>query len=648
MSKVEAKEFNLCNILKERYSIEDYQREYRWKEKQITDLLEDLTEKFLNSNGEDHYFLGSIIISERDDQQQFIIDGQQRLTSLTLLLIYIYRTLKDQEALKGKIDKLIYSKDKGFNLNVAPRNECMHALRDGKSFDKDGQPESIVNIVECYENIEEDFRGHLAGDTGTPSDELELAPEALPKFAEWLIEKVYLVRITTDSDANAFAIFETMNDRGVNLTPTEMLKGYLLTKSPELRRQGLNETWKNLISKLKSIGPGEDADAIKAWLRSQHAQDTRERKKNAPPRDFERIGTEFHRWVSDKVEEKEEDKKIKGLQFTKEDDFANFISEDFSFYGKWYKFIRDVALKRLPLEEMKGMEAIRYNARNNFTLQRTVLLAPLRKGDDKATILRKLRIVSSYLDILIARRIWNYQSTAYSTMQYNMFLLIQDIRDEGIGIDDLKEILFERLKEMEKTEDPEKPHDSEKPYESLKTFGLHSRNTPRVRYLLARMTDYVQTQSGGTSRYDDYINYEVEHIWATNQYKEDLGYQDDFDHEWEFLEYRDRIGGLLLLPKKVNNSLGDKPYKDENASLKDNKDKITAYSRQSDNPLAYSLHEVAYDTSEGFPGFQQFIKRSNLEFKHHDDFKKEDLDERQELYRELCKQIWNPEKLRDM
>ena len=623
MSEVKAKEFNIRNILKERYSIEYYQREYRWEEKHITDLLEDLTEKFLNSEEEEHYFLGSIIINKENQQQQFIIDGQQRLTSLTLLLIYICRTLKDQESLKEEIDELIYSKGEGFNLNVDTRNECMEALRRRGVFAPDGAPESIKNIVECYKNIETFFQDNHAGDTSTPSDDLEL-----PKFAEWLIEKVYLVRITAHSSTDAYAIFETMNDRGVNLAPAEMLKGYLLTKSPEHRRKELNDFWKDLISQLKSIGNGgEDADAIKAWLRSQHAQDTRERKKDAPSRDFERIGTEFHRWVSDKEKE---------LQLIEEDHFANFISEDFRFYGEWYKFIRDVAEGKRPPE---GTEAIRYNARNNFTLQRTVLLAPLRKeeAENRPLILRKLRIVSSFLDILIARRIWNYKSTAYSTMQYNMFSLIKKIRGESIDrlINTLTQ---EYLGEMQET------------FDSQKTFGLHSRNTPRVRYLLARMTDYVQTQSGGTSRYDDYINYEVERIWADQYEKHGHNREQGgpFDHVHDFSEYRNRIGGLLLLPREVNRSLNDKPYRIRKIAPIEPDDKLSVYVEQSDNPLAYSLHKRAYETGVGKPGFQQFIKRSDLEFKHHDDFRKEDLDKRQALYRELCKQIWDPEKLRDM
>ena len=56
----------------------------------------------------------------------------------------------------------------------------------------------------------------------------ELAASALPYFADWLIENVHLVEITAYSDRDAYTIFETMNDRGLSLTPTDMLKGYLL------------------------------------------------------------------------------------------------------------------------------------------------------------------------------------------------------------------------------------------------------------------------------------------------------------------------------------------------------------------------------------------------------------------------------------
>src|SRR5437899_11626615 len=94
-------------------------------------------------------------------------------------------------------------------------------------------------------------------------------------------------------------------------------------------------------------------------------------------------------------------------------DFAHFIEKDFAFYARQYLRLRQAA-ETLT----RGLECIYYNAQNNFTLQYPVLFAPLRVEDAEEEILRKLRITGSYLDILIARRIWNWHAIDYSTMQY--------------------------------------------------------------------------------------------------------------------------------------------------------------------------------------------------------------------------------------
>lgn len=151
-----------------RYSIDYYQREYKWEAKQINELIDDLTTKFLQSyvskhhrsavERYGHYFLGSIIISDKDGQK-FIIDGQQRLTSLTLLLIYLYHRLADADH-KAQIAELIFSQKfgkKAFNLDVAERNDCMDALLADKQFDANDQPESVVNILARYHDIEDQF-----------------------------------------------------------------------------------------------------------------------------------------------------------------------------------------------------------------------------------------------------------------------------------------------------------------------------------------------------------------------------------------------------------------------------------------------------------------------------------------------------------
>lgn len=494
MKEIRGDAKNIRSLLSaSKYAIDYYQREYRWETKHIAELIEDLTGKFLESYDAKHertevekyghYFLGSIIISDRDGRK-FIIDGQQRLTSLTLLLIFLHRGLKEAEQ-QGQVADLIFSQKFGkrsFNLDVPERTACMEALYAGQAIDENGQPESIVNIQGRFRDIEEQFPEDLLGG-------------ALPFFADWLLENVHLVEITAYSDEDAYTIFETMNDRGLSLTPTDMLKGYLLANITETdARNQASKAWRERIADLQEWGKEEDADAIKAWLRSQHAQKIRERKKGAKPEDFDLIGTEFHRWVRDQEE---------ALGLKKSSDFARFIETDYQFYTRQY-----VRLRWAGWELTKGLEAVFYNAQNNFTLQYAVLLAPLRPDDPEPEILRKVRVVAAYLDILIARRVWNFRAIDYSTMQYAMFLVIKEIR--GLSSGDVATALAKRLA------------DDSEIFSSNDRFRLHGMNRRQIHRLLGRMTDYLETSSGMASRFTEYVAgrgqkaYEVEHVWANH------------------------------------------------------------------------------------------------------------------------------------
>lgn len=595
-----------------KYTIDYYQREYRWETKQIAELVEDLTGKFLESYDPahertevekyGHYFLGSIIISDRDGRK-FIIDGQQRLTSLTLLLIFLHRNIKDPEQ-QGQLAELIFSQKFGkrsFNLDVPERTQCMDSLYSGQPMDGAGQPESIVNILGRFQDLEDQF----------PDD---LLNAALPFFADWLLENVHLVEITAYSDEDAYTIFETMNDRGLSLTPTDMLKGYLLANITDGdARARASKVWRERIADLQEWGKEEDADAIKAWLRSQHAQKIRERKKGARPEDFDLIGTEFHRWVRDQEE---------ALGLKKSSDFARFIETDFQFYTRQYVRLRWAGYE-LKLNE--GLEAVFYNAQNNFTLQYAVLLAPIRPTDSEAEMLRKYRVVAAYLDILIARRVWNFRAIDYSSMQYAMFVVMKEIR--GLPAVDIARALTKRLADEPET------------FASNDRFRLHGMNRRQIHRLLSRMTDYLETASGLQSRYTDYVSgtgkqaYEVEHIWANHPER----HKDEFAHPSDFSDYRNRIGGLLLLPKSFNASFGALPYVDP-ADPKNSKQ--PHYLEQ--NLLARSLHPQAYQHN---PGFTRFLQSSGLSFKPHAEFRKADLDERSLLYLKLAEHIWNPNRL---
>lgn len=604
MSEILARAKTVRELLKGvRYSVDYYQREYKWQEKQIRELFHDLWSKFseefdLNHERQQvanypHYFLGSIIISKKETNN-FIVDGQQRLTSLTLLLLLLRQK---QSHLDGgvDVDELIVSKkfgQKSFNLDIDERKACMEALYEGQPFDPTDYSESVHNLSQRYSDLEQAW----------PE---ELDDQALPYFVDWLLEKVHLVEIVAYSDDDAYTIFETMNDRGLSLSPTEMLKGYLLSNitTESNRRVAANELWRREVLKLNETGKDIEADFFKAWLRSQYAEKIRERRKNAHPEDFDRIGTEFHRWLRDASSR---------IGLTRSDDFVRFIHTDFKFFSSIYRRLVAYSNELTP-----GFEHIFYNAQLGFTLQYMVLLAPLKPSDSEEAVRQKLRLVARYLDILLARRIWNFRSIAYSTMQYAMFLLMRDIR--ALSPEELSHKLYHLL-----------GNDAED-FRNNDRLRMHQQNRYTLHRLLARMTDYIEVQSGQPSNYLHYVSdgksrFEVEHIWADRHER----HAEEFPHPTDFSEYRNRIGGLLLLPKKFNASYGDLPYEE----------KQRHYNAQ--NLLTRSLHPQCYEHN---PGFLQFIRDTGLPFRAYSKFNKAELDERSELYLQLAELVWRPETL---
>ena len=607
---------SVLSLLSQKYRVDYYQRDYNWGSKQIRELIEDLTTRFRQYFEKGHsrqhvanygqYFLGSIIISGKGNER-FIVDGQQRLTSLTLLLIFL-DNLQRNRAPEERVDvaQLVYSAQygtKSFNLNVEERSACLKSLIEGVIPDHSGQPPSVQNLISCYNVIAEIFPDELLG-------------EPLPYFLDWLREKVMLVEITAFSDHDAYTIFETMNDRGLSLTPTEMLKGYLLANITDRNddRARADNVWKERIASLREIGKEEDSDCIKAWLRGQYADKIRDRRAGATPEDFDKIGTEFHRWV------RENRQRIGVLNSP---NFASFITSDLRFFAGAYSLAREAADSYTS-----DFESVFFNAQNSFTLQYPLMLAPLQLGDDENTVHRKMRLVATFIEIVLARRIWNFKAIDHSTMQYRAFLIMKGIR--GKSLEELREDLARRLSR----EGAER--DDYIDFETQRAFRLHGTNGPQVHRLLARLTEFVEIRSKRTTRYPEYANrssrkggYQIEHIWANHPER----HEDDFAHAGDFDVYRSRIGGLVLLPAPENASYSDMKYTD----------KVRHYAKQ--NLLACSLNTIAYENN---PGFSQFIKETGLRFWPMTEFRKADLDERQDLYVALASLCWSADRLNDI
>lgn len=609
-NKIEANNQSILQVLdNKKYTVDYFQREYSWQQKHIEQLITDLTSVFLAEYQPEHdrsevenynnYYLGPFVLSEKNGSRS-IIDGQQRLTSLTLLMIYL-NNLQKEYGINEKIETLIFSEKFGkqsFNIHVEERTSCLEGLLNhGVYTPKDNDDESTRNMAERYEDIEASF----------PKEDLDA--QKLPFFIDWLKECVVLVEIIAYSDDNAYTIFETMNDRGLNLTATEMLKGYILSRfKHQKQREKANASWKTAIQALHRYDKDEDQRFLQAWLRGKYAESIRPGSAGSKNEDFEKIGTRFHSWFRENLD-------LINLSADSHEDFVQFMDQEFVFFHRAYLQILDAKAQLKP--ELENVYYIQHWGIAD-SLSYPLMLASLKPTDASETVTQKINLVAKYIEIFVVRRALNFKKFAASSIRYTMYTLVKEIRN--CSLSELHDILNSKLNDMEQG------------WDGIANFRLHSQNKRFVKFFLSRVSAFVAQSSGVGHNFVYYHNntlgkpYEVEHIWA-NHFER---HTDEFSQEHEFDEFRNRLGGLVLLPKGTNQSYGDKPYSD----------KITHYIKE--NLLVQSLCELTYQNN---PNFLRFKEKYNLPFEAHLAFKKADIIKRQALYRALCELIWSFEPL---
>lgn len=618
MSSITPHYRSVTQLLQSRsFSIDEYQREYKWERRHIEELLSDLLARFWgeyrdgdtpkDASGYGEYFLGSIIVTERSGKS-YLVDGQQRVTSLTLLMIHLYRIAKESGLpVASTIEPLIFSDNFGepkFNLDIKERTPVIRALFNGDEYNAEGKDESIATILARYSDIEN----------------IDLSEElgvAFPGFIYWVMSNVGLIEISTNNDSQAYAIFETMNDRGKPLSPVDMLKAYLLAPiEDEDQRIRSNSVWKKTVLELVTWGdesdPERDGAAMKAWLRAQYATSVRERKAGSVDKDWELIGTTFHRWIRDNESSVGTGKAERNIQI---------MTEELPFFAEAYKLILQASANYT-----QGLEPVFYNAHNDFTWQNTVLLAALDPQDDQETVRRKIAATAAYLDIWIMRRTTNYIRVGYSATSYAMFLLAKEIRRKPLP--ELAHILIRKLDE----DDVNFEGSESRNRRGIADLGLNQFSRRYIFHMLARVTAYVDSGSGKPDMFDSYVDRkiknpsDIEHIWA-DKYER---YADECPTEQDFENWRNNVAGLLLLPADVNRSYQAKPFEE----------KSPHYAKQ--NLYAASLSPAAYEHQ---PQFEAFRSREQLPFRPYDAFGKREQLERRDLLIALANRIWSPEKI---
>ena len=255
---IRAAELQMLDIFddKYRFTIPNYQRPYSWTTEQTSELLDDLLYAVRQSNNLDTpspYFLGSVVIIKDDTLPRAeVVDGQQRLTTLTILLcalrelagdstseldLYIRTPERPLAGITGDYRLTVRQRDsKFFQDNIQKIGKLKTFISHPPSDMHDSQQRMHEN-AECLWQVL-----------------LKLIPQERTALASFIIQHCYLVVVSTTDQDSAYRIFSVLNDRGLDLSPTDILKANIIGGLEADSHDEYTETWEDLEENLTREG----------------------------------------------------------------------------------------------------------------------------------------------------------------------------------------------------------------------------------------------------------------------------------------------------------------------------------------------------------------------------------------------------------
>ncbi|MDY0017634.1 MAG: DUF262 domain-containing protein [Candidatus Delongbacteria bacterium] len=595
------------------YYIDFYQRQYKWDEKPVKRLLEDIFYKFneefkINKDSDlpikqliskySWYYLNTYVTNIIDGKI-YIVDGQQRLTTLTLILVKLYHlSLKLDSKLTNWIKNKIVGQsgyELEFWMNHEEHNNTLSALLDGKKLEKINVKSGITaqNMVKNYQIIDKWLDKELNN------------IYKLESFAFYFLHRLVLVNLSVDIKEVPM-VFEVINDRGVRLKPYEILKGKLLgqIEKDELVSLKFNEIWDKSVDKVNTFKEDEIDQFFVYYLKAKLA-DTK-----ATAQKFD---NDYHRIMFDDefnsfLNLKHNSKKVK-----------LFLQNQFKYYTELY--IKILSLKN-QFDESQPF--VYFNSLTEMDTQFLLILSACVLNDEDED--EKIFIVSQQVDRLFCflQLQRSYNSNEFATAVYK---LSAEIRDKNVNEIKLAfdKYLLDLLADARgvKVNVPLS-------YGFFKETGIELDKRFK-RYFFARIEKFLADSMNlqmKHSMYDLVQNtgakngFHIEHILSENKENKRLFKNDDELFERE----RNRMGGLLILKGKDNQSSNNETYKD----------KLKSYA----NTL-YWNETLREDSYKSKLDFKKMINKFKLEFRPMNKFGQAELEERHKLLFEMIKIIWN-------
>lgn len=256
--KISGAEYPLAKIFSSEfeYHIPSYQRPYAWTVDQASELFDDLYD-FYQTEDDEGYFLGSIVLIKQESKPYSeVIDGQQRLTTLTILLAaicslaegeyrselkeYIMEPGKESQGLLPLPRLTLRERDKDFFLKYVQKLNFTELLKiEPLSLKNESQRNIQLNGKYFLDALNEKFGQNLDG---------------LKDFVRFLVTRCYLVAVSTPNQQSAFRVFSVMNSRGLDLQPTDIIKADIIGQIPEDKQDDYNDRWEEMEIELGRAG----------------------------------------------------------------------------------------------------------------------------------------------------------------------------------------------------------------------------------------------------------------------------------------------------------------------------------------------------------------------------------------------------------
>lgn len=547
----------LLGMPRVQYITPDFQREFQWAEDQFDQLWSDIRSAAVR---DEPHFLGQVILVENNSDgtdQYRIIDGQQRLTTITVFACVLRDYYSSLDGSQGNLVNQTNNLIK-FKNSLGEEERRLH-LRSSESNDEN--LEKVVNetissadgnIGDCYAFFNNKIK----------SEEKEM----VDKIRETIFTGIKMIRTETGNINSAYQVFQTENDRGLDLDAIDLAKSIVFesaARDPEVDADRIKDLWLDIVSILDEVSSAGAKRPITQILGFSEYNCPM----SAYPSTFIR---RFESIVRNQLSKREESIS----------DLLEFLDEEASIYYNANYPVAHEDAGQLPDEYVQRSRRVRYKNPHSGI----VLYYLYKNNKNDKQMLYKLLDLASILTVRL-----NLNDESQSSKRDPNYVFVRKIRDRNDPIEAAKSVIRQQT-----------PADTAL-VEHISTREFKSNDITRL-----VISELERNHFGERSSVIPFSSFQIEHIAPRKSFSDNTytTWRSNFNHNSDkFDQYKNRLGNITMLSEKDNSEAGADPF-NEKKSLYSNSDfsitkrvcKYNNWTYKEINERSKDLAELVIDT----------------------------------------------------